>query len=77
MPSCDNGRPLTGAAPQARHGVPLQQHNLQGAALHPTCRLDGVDVDRSLPPDAVQALRDATTLTAPLRGHRSRPPRRL
>ena len=48
MPSCDNGRPLTGAAPQARHGVPLQQHNLQGAALLPTCRLDGVGVGRSL-----------------------------
>ena len=48
MPSCDNGQTLTGAAPQARHGVPLQQHNLQGVALHPTCRLDGVGVGRLL-----------------------------
>ena len=60
MPSGDNGRSLTGAAPQARHGVPLQQHNLQGVALRRTCRGDGVRVDGPSLLGVVLALRTAT-----------------
>ena len=77
MPSGDNGRSLTGAAPQARHGVPLQQHNLQGVALRRTCRVDGVKKDRSLLRDAVRALRNAMTSTSPVRGTRPAPPELL
>ena len=64
MPSGDNGRSLTGAAPQARHGVPLQQHNLQGVALRRTRRVDGVRVDGPSLLGAVRALQ----FNAPLRG---------
>ena len=64
MPSGDNGRSLTGAAPQARHGVPLQQHNLQGVALHRTRRIDGVKVAGSPLLGAVLALRTATRPSA-------------
>ena len=64
MPSGDNGRSLTGAAPQARHGVPLQQHNLQGVALHRTRRIDGVKVAGSPLLGAVLALHTATLPSA-------------
>ena len=64
MPSGDNGRSLTGAAPQARHGVPLQQHNLQGVALRRTCRGDGVRVGGP----SVRCRPSAAHRNAPLRG---------
>ena len=64
MPSGDNGRSLTGAAPQARHGVPLQQHNLQGVALRRTRRVDGVRVDGP----SVRCRPSAAHRNAPLRG---------
>ena len=76
MPSGDNGRSLTGAAPQARHGVPLQQHNLQGVALRRTRRIDGVKVAGSPLLGAVLALRTAT-LPSAAAAARSRPVRRL
>ena len=76
MPSGDNGRSLTGAAPQARHGVPLQQHNLQGVALRRTRRVDGVRVAGSPLLGAVLALRTAT-LPSAAAAARSRPVRRL
>ena len=64
MPSGDNGRSLTGAAPQARHGVPLQQHNLQGVALRRTCRGDGVMVGGP----SVRRRPSAAHRNTPLRG---------
>ena len=64
MPSGDNGRSLTGAAPQARHGVPLQQHNLQGVALRRTRRGDGVRVGGP----SVRCRPSAAHRNAPLRG---------
>ena len=53
----------------APHGTAClcSQHN-PGVALRRTRRVDGVEVDRSLPLDAVRALRNATTPTAPVRG---------
>ena len=50
---------------------------LQGVALRRTRRVDGVGVDRSLPRDAVRALRTATTSTSPVRGTRPAPPELL
>ena len=47
--------------------MPLQQHSL-GVGLRSTRRVDGVEVDRSLPRDAILALRNATTSTSPVRG---------
>ena len=77
MPSCDNGRSLTGAktASKAWSASTAAQPSGRGAASHvsPRWRRGGAFTA----PDAVRALRDATTLTAPLRGHRSRPVRLL
>ena len=64
----------TSYAPLAKHEHPLQPGSLSGVALRRTRRADGVGVDRSLPRDAVRALRSATTPTGPHRG-RARGPR--
>ena len=47
---------------------PLQPGSLSGVALRRTRRVDGVEVDLSLPRDAVRTLRTATTLTGLLQG---------
>ena len=77
MPSCDNGRPFDRcrAASKAWSASTAAQPSGRGAASHvsPRWRRGGAFTA----PDAVRALRDATTLTAPLRGHRSRPVRLL
>ena len=67
MPARDNITLLTSSAARRHASMPLLQHNL-GVALRRTRRVDGVEVDRSLPRDAVLALRNATTPTAPVRG---------
>ena len=66
MPARDNITLLTSSAARRHASMPLLQHNL-GVALRRTRRVAGVEVDRSLPRDAVLALRNATTPTAPVR----------
>ena len=63
---CQLAIPLCLTSSAARTACLCSQHNL-GLALRRTRRFDGVEVDRSLPRDAVLALRNATTPTAPVR----------